>query len=164
VENENKRSAVGLTPQEALIEFQKMIMNSGGEITTENAKNILEFTGKLQRIGWEISGTGKQYYLFFDNFSNSFIVSNALQSELSLTEKGDEIYIKYISSGQAAVPIMFFKNITLNLKASENEQKVIGDMTEKQNSIREKADVKDFKEELKTMSDDEIKALMKNKK
>ena len=164
VENENKRCAIGLSPQEALVEFQKLIMNAGGQITTENSKNILEYRGKITRLGWDISGTGKQYYLLFEDFNHSFIISSSLQSELSLTKEGDLVYIKYFNSEQAAVPTIFFENITLNLKGSENEQKIREKTIESQGALRDKAGVKDFKEEIKQMSDEEIRKLMDAKK
>jgi hypothetical protein len=163
VENENKRCALGLSPQEALMEFQKLIMNAGGQITTENARSFLEYQGKIQRIGWNISSTGKQYYLFFSDFKHSFIVSSALQSELELTEAGDLVAIKYINAEQASVPTVSFKNLTLNLRSSANEKTVIKNMADKQEMIKTKADVKDFKAEINDMSDEDVKKLMEKK-
>ena len=163
VENENKRVAIGVNPAETLVEYQKILMNSGGQISTETTKNVLEFTGKVKRIGWEISSTGKQYYLLTEKASHSFMVSSALQSELSLTKEGDDVYIRYIDSHQASVPSMEFKNLTLSLKASKNEQLVQAQMKEKKELGQTKADVKDFKEEVKSMSDDDVKKLIKKK-
>jgi len=165
VENENKRVAIGLTPQEALIEFQKLLMSAGGQITTESSKDVREYSGIIARLGWEISGSnsGKQYYLYFKDFKNSFMVSSSLQSELSLTREGDLVSIKYIISDQSSVPVMEFKNLTLNLKSSKNEQAVKTQMLGRKEENQTKADVKDFKEEVKTMSDDQIKELLKKK-
>jgi len=163
VENENKRCAIGTSPQDALIAFQNMIMNSGGQISTENARNLINYEGKITRLGWEISGTSKQYYLYFDGFKNSFTVSNALQSELALTKEGDLVKLQYIAAEQAAVPVLSFQNLTLGLKGSKNENTVRDRMTETRESNQLKADVKDFREELKDMSDDDVKKLMEKK-
>jgi hypothetical protein len=166
VENENKRVGIGANPQEALVEFQKLLMSSGGQITTENSKDVLEFTGKITRIGWDISGSssGKQYYFYFAEFKNSFMVSSSLQSELSLTQPGDVVFIRYIASDQASVPIMKFRNVTLNLQGSKNEQNVNSQMANRKDEAQVKADVKDFKESVKEMSDEEVKKLLEQKK
>jgi hypothetical protein len=163
VQNDNKRVALGVTPQEALVNFQTMLMSSGGQITTESKKNTLEYKGKIIRLGWELSGSnaGKQYYLYFNGFKNSFIVSSSMQSELSLTREGDLVSITYIKTDQVSVPVMSFKNLTLNLQGSANEKAVIQNMVEKKEVNQKVADVKDFKEEVKTMSDEEIQKLMK---
>jgi hypothetical protein len=164
VENENKRWAIGTTPQEALVEFQKIIMNAAGQISTENINDIVEYRGVIKRLGWDISSTGKQYYLFFEDFSNSFITPNALQSELALTKEGDLVFIKYINSDQAAVPAMYFQNLTLNLSSSANERQVAEKNMENQQLIRDKADVDDFKDEINNMSEEELKKLMEKNK
>jgi len=163
VENENKRVAVGSTPQEALMEFQKVLMNGGGQITTDNSKDLMEYTGKISRLGWNTSSTGKEYYIYFSNFKNSFVVSSSIQSELPLTKEGDEVFIKYIDSKQATIPTLSFKNISLGLQSSKDEKSVNKQINERQKTTAVKADVKDFKESLKNMSDDEIKKLMDKK-
>lgn len=166
VENENKRVAIGVTPQDALIEFQKLLMNAGGAITTEVNKDVKEYSGKITRLGWETSGSnsGKQYYIYFGAFKNSFMVSSSLQSELALTREGDNVRIKYIVSDQTVVPVTYFKNETLNLQSSKNEQAVQSRMVEQKDVNQVKADVKDFREEVKGMSDEELKKMMERKK
>lgn len=163
VEIKNKHVAVGTTPQEALIEYQKLLMSSDGQISTETVKNTLEYTGTVKRLGWEVSGSGKQYYLTMDGLKNSFMVSSKLQAELSLTREGDRVYLKYIESNQASVPVMGFKNLSLNLQGSLNEQSVIKQGAARKEVNQTKSDVKDFKEKVKAMSDEEIQRLIKNK-
>lgn len=164
VENENKRVAFGVSPQEALSEFQRMIMNSGGQITTENSKDIQEYVGKIKRIGCENSSTGIQYYIYLPGFKNAFIVSSKIQSELALTKEGDEVYIKYINTKQAAVPSISFKNRTLDLQASENEKDVNAQIDGRNAVNQVNADVKDFKESVKEMSNDQIQKIMDGQK
>jgi hypothetical protein len=166
VEAVNMRVAIGATPQEALISYQKVLMNAGGQVATESIKNTKEYTGTITRLGWEISASdaGKQYYIYFKDFKNSFMISSTTQSELSLTREGDIVTIKYIASDQAAVPVMDFKNLTLNLQSSKNEQAVKAEVNGRADANQIKADVKDFKEEIKDMSDDEIRKIMNGKK
>lgn len=164
VENENKRVAFGVNPQEAIIEFQKIIMNSGGQISTETVKDVLEYSGKVIRIGWDISGSGKQYYLYFSGFRNSFMVSSELQSELALTKEGDLVLIEFINSDQMAVPTISFKNLTLNLSKSKNEKSVSGQIIQREAKNQTELDVKDFKEKVNGMSDAELEKLMKSQK
>lgn len=164
VETENKQVAFGVIPQEAIIEFQKILMNSGGQISTEAIKNTVEYSGKIIRIGWDISTSGKQYYLYFNDFKNSFLVSSESQPELALTKEGDNVLIKFISSNQMAVPTLAFRNLTLNLKSSGSEKSVIQQMNQRGEKEQTKLDVKDFKEEVKKMSDEELKKLMESQK
>ncbi len=161
VEIKNRSVALGSTPQEALIEFEKIVMGSGAQFSTESTKQDLEYTGKVKRIGWEISSNGKQYYLYFDGFSNSFMITSAVQSELALTEVGDSVYVKYIDSKQASVPVKSFKNLTLNLTMSSNEKSVKNQMDKRSSETDLKSDVKDFKEKVKGMSDEEIQKIIK---
>jgi len=166
VENENKRVAFGTTPQEALINYQKVLMNSGGQITTESIKDSREYTGVISRLGWELAGTNieKQYYICFKDFKNSFMVGSNSQSELALTREGDTVTIRYIVSDQSAVPVISFKNLTLNLQSSKNEQAVKAEVSGRTEENQVKADVIDFREEIKGMSDDELKKMMDAKK
>ncbi len=163
VKTDNRKVALGVTPQEALVEFQKLTMNIGGQISTENAKNILEYKGKVTRVGWETTSTGKQYYLYFGDFVQSFMVTSVVQSELALTKEGDIVEIKYIDSKQASLPTTYFRNLTLNIQASPNENSVNKQMKQRKEATNLNGDVNDFKEKLKTMSDEEIKKLMENK-
>ena len=160
VENENKKVAFGISPQEAIVEFQKDIMNSGGQISTETIKNTVEYTGKIIRIGWDISSSGKQYYLYFNEFKNAFLVSSESQPELALTKEGDQVLIKFINSNQMAVPTLSFRNLTLNLISSKSEKSVIKQMNQREEKKQTELDVKDFKEEVKGMSNEELKKLM----
>ncbi len=164
VRTDNRSVAIGTTPQEALIEFQKIIMSSGSQISTENTTNIATYTGKVSRIGWDMSGTGKQYYLYFEGIKHSFMVSSITQSELALTQVGDNVTVTYYDSKEISVPTLTFKNLTLNLQKSANETSVDIQKTERKEEEKIKGDVKDFKEELKNMSDDDIKKLMEKQK
>lgn len=164
VRTDNRKVALGKTPQDALVEFQKLAMNIGSQMSTENATNIFEYKGRVTRIGWETSSTGKQYYLYFGDFVHSFMVTSGVQSELALTKEGDLVEIKYIDSKQASVPTTYFRNLTLNIQMSSNEKSVNEQMQQRKDNTDLKSDVKDFKEEIKTMSDEEIKKLMEQKK
>lgn len=164
VENENKKVAFGVNPQEAVVEFQKAIMNAGGQISTETIRDAVDYKGKVVRLGWDISSSGKQYYLYFNGFKNAFMISSESQSELALTREGDSVHIKFINSNQMAVPTLSFKNLTLKLVASENEKSVINQTNQRQKKNQTELDVKDFKEEVKNMSNEDLKKLMNSKK
>jgi hypothetical protein len=164
VETDNKKVADGVTPQQAIIEFQKIIMDAGGQISAETIRDLVEYVGKINRIGWDISNSAKQYYLYFKEFKNSFLVSGHSPSELALTREGDQVQIKFINSGQMAVPTVSFKNLTLDLVSSESEKSVNQQMNRRKEEKQTGLDVKDFKEEFKNMSDDEVKKLMDSKK
>jgi hypothetical protein len=164
VENENKKVAFGVNPQEAVVEFQKAIMEPGGQISTETIKDAVDYVGKVARIGWDISSSGKQYYLYFDKFKNSFMVTSPSQSELALTKEGDQVSIKFINSGQMAVPTIFFRNLTLNLTSSENEKSVDKQIKQREKEKQNNLDVQDFKDKVKNMSDEDLKKLLDSQK
>jgi hypothetical protein len=54
--------------------------------------------------------------------------------------------------------------MTLNLTSSENEKSVTQQMNKREEKKQTELDVKDFKEKVKSMSDDELKKLMDSKK
>jgi Zn-dependent peptidase ImmA (M78 family) len=83
---------------------------------------------------------------------------------LALTKEGDSVLIKFINSEQIAVPTILFRNMTLNLTSSENEKSVTQQMNKREEKKQTELDVKDFKEKVKSMSDDELKKLMDSKK
>jgi hypothetical protein len=139
-------------------------MNSGGQMTTENVKDLAEFTGKIVRLGWDISGGKKQYYIYLSEFKNSFVLSSSLQSELALTKEGDIVFVQYITSDQTAVPVVKFKNISLSLKSSQNQKSVAKQVNTRQKTEQIKADVKDFKANLNDMPDAEVQKLMESQK
>lgn len=89
-------------------------------------------------------------------------MSSSLQSEICLTKEGDQIYMKYINSDQASIPVMYFKNLTLDLQASAREKSVNNQMLERKQNNQTKADVKDFKESVKEMSDEQVKQLIES--
>ncbi|AHB41023.1 TPA: hypothetical protein DIC40_02535 [Patescibacteria group bacterium] len=164
VKTENRKVALGATPQEALIEFQKLLMNIGGQISTEVTQQDISFQGKVARIGWDISATGKQYYLYFNEFSFSVMVTSTLQSELALTKEGDLVEIKYIDSKQASVIAKYFKNLTLHLQMSSNEQSVYNQNVQRRDSLQSHKNLEDFKDKLNNMSESELKQLMESQK
>jgi hypothetical protein len=53
-----------------------------------------------------------------------------------------------------------FKNITLNFKYSNNQNYVDSTMKNNKQQYNDKKDVKDFKENIKNMNDEELKKLM----
>jgi hypothetical protein len=161
VELQNKRVAFATTPQEALSSFQMLVMNSGGQITTENRKDVVDYSGKILRLGWDMSTNGKQYYIYLNGFKNSFTVSSSVQSEIMLTKEGDLVHIQYIKSDQASVPTMYFHNVTLNLQGSKNEQSVLAQMDTKKVENESKDNVADFRDKIKDMSDEDLKKLLK---
>ena len=136
-------------------------MNSGGQITTENRKDVVDYSGKILRLGWDMSPNGKQYYIYLNGFKNSFTVSSSVQSEVMLTKEGDLVHIQYIKSDQASVPTMYFRNETLNLQGSKNEQSVVAQMEAKKVENESKADVADLRDKIKDMSDEDLKKFLK---
>jgi len=132
VENENKRVAIGVTPQEALMEYKRLISSNGGQITTESLENTKTLLAKIERIGWETNSTSKQCYVTIDKINGkSFYVSSNVQSELALTNPGDSVKLIFVESDENPLTVITFKNLSLGLKLSNNQLKIDSTMVER---------------------------------
>ncbi len=164
VETENKRVAIGATPQEALFEYKKILSSIGGQITTDAKMDAKILKAIIVRIGWDVTSTGKMCYMILDkNKTHSFLVTSDTQSELALSNPGDSVQVKYNETTENPITVFSFKNLTLNLSKSENQFYIDFSMTKKKEVQELKTDVKDFKEKIKDMSDEEVQKLMENK-
>lgn len=164
VETENKRVAIGATPQEALFEYKKILSSIGGQITTDSKMDAKILKAIIVRIGWDVTSTGKMCYMILDkNKNHSFLITSDTQSELALSNPGDSVQVKYNETTENPITVFSFKNLTLNLSKSENQFYIDSSMTKKKEVQELKTDVKDFKEKIKDMSDEEVQKLMGNK-
>lgn len=164
VENENKRVAIGATPQEALFEYKKMLSAIGGQITTDSKLDTKILKAIIVRIGWDVTTTGKLCYMTLDkNKNHSYLITSDTQSELALSNPGDSIIVKYNDTTENPITVFSFKNLTLNLAKSDNQSYIDSSMTTKKEVKELKTDVKDFKEKVKDMSDEDVQKLLKNK-
>ena len=84
------------------------------------------------------------------------MINTNLQSEIELTNTGDNVSIKYVDAIQTCVPAIYFKNNTLNLKVSENQKSVIKQMNDNKDNVNKKKDVDDIKDKIKNMSDEDL--------
>ena len=66
------------------------------------------------------------------------------------------IYIKYIDAKQSCVPTILFKNLTLNIKVSDNQKSVITQMDDKKEAVDKKKTAEDVRDKVKNMSDEEL--------
>jgi hypothetical protein len=166
VENSTKRVACAwsFTAAEALIEYRKMLA-AGGQLTTESEKELSELVGIISRIGWDMSTSGKQYYLYIESSPNkSYIVTSDLQSELALTKEGDSIKISYIKTTENPATAMSFRNLTLNLKYSKNQIYVDSVTTKSKTDAIDVKDVDDFKDKVNNISPEDLKKLINQSK
>lgn len=164
IETSTKRVAFGETPTKALAAYQKILMERNGQIVTDNAIQLNKINDIIYRMGWELSGTDKMYYLMFKNNSHTFQINSNIASELSLTREGDLIEIKYIESNENVIPTTYFKNLTLNIKSSAEQDTVYNKHLKNEEIRKDENDVKDIRNKINDMSDEELKNLIKSKK
>jgi len=161
VDAENKRVAIGTEPAKALAEYQQLVASIGGQITTENRKDIADVLGKVERINWTLVNAGKQYYLKLFDLPRAFMISSGAEAELALTQVGDSVSLQYLVTDQMVLPTLSYHNLTLKLISSANEKAVVANMQQKKQATEVKKDVKDFKEKINDMDDNQVKELMK---
>ena len=121
---DKKTTVVEKNPQNAFINYQRTLMVKGAEFTTESVRNTMAYKGVIDRIGWDISGGEKRYYVLTKE-KRVFLVSSQVAAELPLSSPGDSIWVEYISSEESAMPALTFINRSLAIKPSKNELKVL---------------------------------------
>ena len=162
VETGNKRVAISEnSTQDALTKYQTLIVELGGNITTESTKNTAELIGKVLRLGWDIVSNDKVYYIYLDTKRDKAFKINGHSDEMALTTTGDEVKLKFIESDESPIVTLKFENLTLNFKYSKNQTLIDSTMNQNKLNVSDKKDVIDFKDKLNNMSDEEIKKLMK---
>jgi len=152
VSTKTKQYAIGKTPMEALQAFVKNIINSNTQLSTESTIN----TNSVRGVVWRIAiGDNNTRYFQFKNLHKAFVMTTSNMVETILTKEGDSVEIQYINSDEAALPTVFFKNISNPIEISKN-QKIVNDknsatITEQ----KKKANTKDMNAIFDTLSVDQ---------
>lgn len=164
VETSTKRVAFGETPAKALAAYQKILMERNGQIVTDNAIQLNKINDVIYRMGWELSGSDKMYYLMFKNNSHSFQINSNIASELSLSREGDLVEIKYVDSNENVIPTTYFHNLTINIKSSASQDTVEHKFIKSEEVRKDRVDANDIRNRVNDMSDEDILKLVKSKK
>ena len=164
VETSTKRVAFGETPAKALAAYQKILMERNGQIVTDNAIQLNKINDVIYRMGWELSGSDKMYYLMFKNNSHSFQINSNIASELSLSREGDLVEIKYVDSNENVIPTTYFHNLTINIKSSAAQDTVEHKFIKSEEVRKDRVDANDIRNRVNDMSDEDILKLVKSKK
>ena len=163
VETTSKRVAYAETPVKALALYQKILMERGGQIATNNSIELKKIKDVVYRLGWELSGTDKMYYLKLKKSPYTYQINSDIASELCLTNEGDSIEVRYVNSKENIIPTNYFHNLTLNIKSAP-EQEIVNDKLLK--SIEDKKnrlDANDIRSKVNDMSDEELLNKLKRK-
>ncbi|WP_297522759.1 cell shape-determining protein [uncultured Clostridium sp.] len=90
-------------------------INSTGMTIQGSDKNSLEITGKVQRIGFVVTGGESTYEIKVDSSDKIFSVPTQTSKDAALTNVGDEVRIGYINIGDNRYMLVnAFTNLTLN--------------------------------------------------
>ncbi len=119
--NKIQRIAVGRDLQHAMLEFQKLIGQSGDHAHVDNTRTFSVIEGVVTRFKQDISTTGSTYYVVIEGFAHALTGGAGQFPLLPLAQAGDRVKIEYVASGQSVVPMRSFKNLTLPLETTKGE-------------------------------------------
>lgn len=156
VETASKRVAFAETPSKALTLYQKILMERGGQIATNNSVELKKIKDVVYRLGWELSGTDKMYYLKFRKSPYTYQVNSDIASELCLTQEGDSIEVRYVDSKENVIPTNYFHNLTLNIKSTPVQEIVNSKLLKATDDKKNRLDANDIRSKVQDMSDEEL--------
>lgn len=139
--------------------YQKIIMSGGQTIAPDKSVKINRQEGLVDRNAWEIKGGETIFLIHLDGVSRIFYANAEISPKLPLTKEGDNVVVWYIDSEEDVVPMSKFDNPSLSLQQSP-EQELRRKAEERINAEREEKTTKSVREEIKNMSDEDLKKLL----
>ncbi|MDB4984303.1 MAG: hypothetical protein JWM20_482 [Patescibacteria group bacterium] len=110
-------------PQQALMKYQSSLSSISSAIGTDQASLVETFSGKVTRISSTPTSSGSIYYLYFDNNPHLYSVSQTFPG-IVITQPGDNVTIQFLDMASEIIAVNDFKNSSVKLTRSANEQAV----------------------------------------
>ena len=135
-------------PVKAMRNYQMIISQVANKLSTDVATDEAVYTGVVSRLSYDVSSTGSQYYLYFKNRPQIFMVST-VYPEVLITKEGDSVTLRYKLSDADLVSVDDFDNLSVVVKGSKNQQTIEAKREEQLEVNNTQKAVKDFKSEMK---------------
>lgn len=156
----NMQMAEGEDLESAIRGYQKIIMSGGQTVAPDKSVKINTKEGLVDRNAWEIKGGETIFMLHLEDGAHIFSGTTEISPKLPLTRVGDNVTVWYIDSEEDIVPLCKFDNRSLTLQQSQDQKELRGKAEERVNKEREDKTMKSVREEIKGMSDEDLKKLL----
>lgn len=156
----NMQMAEGEDLESAIRGYQKIIMSGGQTIAPDKSVKINRQEGLVDRNAWEIKGGETIFLIHLDGIGHIFYANTEISPKLPLTKEGDNVVVWYIDSEEDVVPMSKFDNLSLSLQQSPEQEELRRKAEERINAEREEKTTKSVREEIKNMSDEDLKKLL----
>lgn len=161
---DNLAVAVGTDELSALREFQQLLSATGQQVPPDAMFDSDIAQGSIERFASEVRGGEMIYYVKLRGRPVLFTGASALSSELVLSRDGDSASIAYVAGDQDVIPMLSFDNLNVELRQSQSQRELSAQTGTTLEAERQDRETKTAKEAVKQLSDDEIRALMKEKR
>lgn len=153
--------AVGDDAHSAFREFQRLLSQTGQQAEVEKSSAQQELTGTVDRFACEHAASETRCYVHLTGVPHLFTGDSSLSAKLPLTEKGDEVVIGFVASGEDVEPMLTFDNRSLPLERTAGQTAVQDREQATREQWREMARQQSDKGVLENMSADELRELLK---
>ncbi len=106
--------------------YIKKLRNRGDWQGINNASDVVELEGSIQRINAAIVDDTTYYYMLINEKPDKIFIGGLnISNELPITQVGDRISIQYYENENSTIDLIYFDNKNVNLFLSEEEKEFI---------------------------------------
>lgn len=156
----NMQMAEGEDLESAIRGYQKIIMSGGQTMAPDKSVKINKQEGFVDRNAWEIKDGETIFMLHLNGIDHIFSGNTEISPKLPLTKEGDNVVVWYIDSEEDVVPMSKFDNLSLPLQQSSDQKELRDKAEERMDKGREEKTMKSVREEIRGMSDEDLKKLL----
>ena len=102
--------AVGATQNDALHEYQKILLRRNQQMQFDKAPSVNKLEGVVDRIRQDGASQNGGYYLHIEGVPFIFTGSSQDYVKLELTQQGDKVKIEYVATAGDVLPMKKFEN------------------------------------------------------
>jgi hypothetical protein len=107
---------VGNSMREALTSFKSAYNSSGNKINPTSSDTKKQLKSVITRIQSDVKNGNSFYYFTVKDFSNIFVCSTQISSDIPLTIVGDSVQISFDIDQEKVIDVAQFKNLNFNKK------------------------------------------------
>ncbi len=157
--------AVGTTQFEALNRYKAILARRGQQIAVEANANAQTLHGVIDRINQDVSGSGGGlYYFIVTGAPHIFTASSQDYPKLPLAEKGDNVEVKYLASGESVLPVTGFDDLSIVIEHTQAEQQVQGAAIAHQQTEVKRDTAIDLTKQFQNLTSEQQRELLKGAK
>ncbi len=106
--------------------YIKKLRNRGDWQGINNASDVVELEGTIQRIHSAIVDDTTYYYILINEQPNKIFIGGLnISNELPITQVGDIIFIQYYENENSTIDLIYFDNKNINISLSKEEKELM---------------------------------------